>query len=187
MRAFSRRMGKLAQAAIAAADAEDNAEITSGGGGGGGMASSAMAATRDPAAAKRVSLVDSLSRDVEKMTPKVIAAAQRVATNPGDKAAIEQFEMLRREWASKVKTLAVAVDDITIGTSSPAEALTQAAERNERSAIKDQGDALRQYASALKDVADCASAGFVETREKKGMDAEMGFSLGAAIRRRCRR
>ncbi|XP_065837557.1 uncharacterized protein [Oscarella lobularis] len=159
MRAFSRRMGKLAQAAIAAADAEDNAEITSGGGGGGGMASSAMAATRDPAAAKRVSLVDSLSRDVEKMTPKVIAAAQRVATNPGDKAAIEQFEMLRREWASKVKTLAVAVDDITIGTSSPAEALTQAAERNERSAIKDQGDALRQYASALKDVADCASAG----------------------------
>lgn len=73
--------------------------------------------------------------------------------------AIEYFEILRRDWAGKVKALAVAVDDITVGTSSPAEALASSAERSERIMVKDQSDALRKYAALLKEIAENATAG----------------------------
>ena len=64
-----------------------------------------------------------------------------------------------RDWAGKVKALVVAVDDITVGTSSVAEALASSAEHSERVMVKNHSDSLRRYAHLLKEIAEDATAG----------------------------
>ena len=168
MKAFTERITALAASAIEAADAEDTVDST---------------ALRDSAAVKRIEVLQTLSDEIEKMTTQLIGAARTAALNTGlfnlrchwhlcrsqsilvsvhiieNQPAIEHFEILRRDWAGKVKALTVAVDDITVGTSSLAEALALSAERSERAMVKDNSDALRKYVAVLKEISEDATAG----------------------------
>jgi hypothetical protein len=144
LKTFTERIKALAASAIEAADAEDTVD---------------SAAERDPAAVKRIEVLQTLSNEIEKMTTQLIGAARTAALNTGNQPAIEHFEILRRDWAGKVKALTVAVDDITVGTSSLAEALALSAERSERPIVKDNSDALRKYVAVLKEISEDATAG----------------------------
>lgn len=42
----------------------------------------------------------------------MVARAERVSKNPGDRRAKEELDTLRQEWASKVQELTQVIDDI---------------------------------------------------------------------------
>ena len=73
---FTERVSSLAAAAVEAADAEDSVDLSSG--------ESGVAALRDPAAAKRVEVLQTLSGQIEKMMPQLISTARKVAVSTSE-------------------------------------------------------------------------------------------------------
>ena len=68
------------------------------------------------------------------------------------------LEFLRRDWACKVQSLILAVDDITAGTSAPVDGICTAALHGDNQVVRDRGKLLNTYISTLKEMADGCSA-----------------------------
>lgn len=57
-------------------------------------------------------LIQQLAREVDGLTPLVVQAALAVRRDPGNAAARERLDGLRRDWADRVQQLTGAIDDI---------------------------------------------------------------------------
>jgi hypothetical protein len=68
------------------------------------------------------------------------------------------LEFLRRDWACKVQSLILAVDDITAGTSAPVDGICTAALHGDNQVVRDRGKLLNTYIVTLKEMADGCSA-----------------------------
>ncbi len=59
-----------------------------------------------------VQTIKVLANRVDKLTPRVVEAVLEVRGDQTNQIAREQLEIVRREWAEKVKELTGAIDDI---------------------------------------------------------------------------
>ena len=91
------------------------------------------------------------------LTP--IPLVQVLSRNPSDVKSVEALEHLRREWATKVHGLVFAVDDVTVGTSAPVEALSSLADAGDRGGFQERARLLASYVRTLKDMASSATSG----------------------------
>ncbi|XP_028412831.1 uncharacterized protein LOC114535726 isoform X1 [Dendronephthya gigantea] len=151
------RLRGLASCAKAAADAEDAVDVSGEG----------EAPARNQDSLRRIELVMVTSAEMDELTKRFITVSQEMFKNRDKITDVVTLEFLRRDWACKVLSLILAVDDITAGTSAPVDGICTAALHGDHQVVRDRCKLLNTYIVTLKEMADGCSA---DCRDKEKAD-----------------
>jgi hypothetical protein len=171
-------MVNVAMVTVAAAETEEAIGVGSGSG------EDSERCSHDPDLMEQIRHVRVTASEIQKLTPKLLSAADMASGRGGDTSATtEHLNLLSQEWATKAKVLMRGVDDVSLGMSGPADTLLLSARSGDPTLLSEQGRAITELASSLGNIAQDALEGCEdrERAEKVGLASERISTTSAEL------